>query len=127
MLASYNKKRALALQVLFFFTSALEEAIQARERARNSGQNEILLNGSAALPDECKAVRQRGDGAGLVVRHRAVNAVAGAVQIDAIVRGIIKEQAGIGQGHHIGVAAADAVPLGLGAHQRGKAAGLTEI
>lgn len=32
------------MQVLFFVTSALEEAIQARERARNSGQNEILLN-----------------------------------------------------------------------------------
>ena len=92
MQASYNKKRALALQVLFFFTSALEEAIQARERARNSGQNEILPNGSAALPDERKAIRQRGGGAGLAVRHRAVNAVAGAVQIEAKIGVIIDQQ-----------------------------------
>ena len=92
MLASYNKKRALALQVLFFFTSALEEAIQARERARHSGQNEILFNGSAALPDKRKAVRQRGGGAGLVVRHRTVNAVAGAVRVEAKIGVIIDQQ-----------------------------------
>ncbi|MDD7221829.1 MAG: hypothetical protein PUH09_05855, partial [Eubacteriales bacterium] len=50
MPASYNKRRALALQVLFFFTSALEEAIQARERTLNSGQNE---SPSTVQPPAC--------------------------------------------------------------------------
>ena len=87
-----TKKEHLHFKCSSFFTSALEEAIQARERARNSGQNEILFNGSAALPDERKAVRQRGGGAGLVVRHRAVNAVAGAVRVEAKIGVIIDQQ-----------------------------------
>ena len=97
MLASYNKRRALALQVLFLFYLCIGGSHPGAGKGAKFRQNEILPNGSAALPDERKAVRKRGGGAGLVVRHRAVNAVAGAVQIDAIVRGIIKEQTGMGR------------------------------
>lgn len=50
MLARYDRKEHLHCKCSSFFTSALEEAIQARERTRNSGQNE---SPSTAQPPAC--------------------------------------------------------------------------